>query len=244
MELWFSESHTPNAKFSIRVDKQIYSGHSEFQRIDVFESQEFGRFLALDGYLMCTEKDEFIYHEMITHVPMAVHKNARKILVIGGGDGGAVRELVRYDRVETIHMVEIDPEVVQVCKNYMPFTAGWLDDPRVTLFYEDGLKYIRRQVDEYDLIIVDSTDPLVRGGSVYQGVLRQLFQGPQRGRHHGQPARKSLLRKRCGGHAEGSQADCPELPHQPGVSGAHSHLPFGALAVRLCLQAASPPAGF
>ena len=84
MELWFSESHTPNAKFSIRVDKQIYSGHSEFQRIDVFESQEFGRFLALDGYLMCTERTRFIYHEMITHVPMAVHKNARKILVIGG----------------------------------------------------------------------------------------------------------------------------------------------------------------
>lgn len=173
MELWFSESHTPNAKFSIRVDKQIYAGQSEFQRIDIFESPEFGRFLALDGYLMCTEKDEFIYHEMITHVPMAVHKDAKKILVIGGGDGGAVRELVRYDRVESIHMVEIDPEVVQVCKNYMPFTAAWMDDPRVTLFHEDGLKYIRRQVDEYDLIIVDSTDPFGPG----EGLFTKEFYG-------------------------------------------------------------------
>ena len=173
MELWFSERYTPNAQFSIRVDKQIFSTQSEFQRIDIFDSPEFGRFLALDGYLMCTEKAEFIYHEMIVHVPMAVHKNARKILVIGGGDGGVVRELVRYDRVETIHLVEIDPEVVQACKNYMPFTAGWLNDPRVTIFYEDGLKYIRRQVEEYDLIIVDSTDPFGPG----EGLFTKEFYG-------------------------------------------------------------------
>ena len=88
MELWFTESHTPNVKFSIRVDRQLYSSQSEFQRIDVFESPEFGRILVLDGYLMMTEKDEFIYHEMITHVPMAVHPNVKSVLVIGAGDGG------------------------------------------------------------------------------------------------------------------------------------------------------------
>ena len=93
MELWFSERHTQNVKFSIRVERQLYSGQSEFQRIDVFDSREFGRFLTLDGYLMLTEKDEFIYHEMMTHVPMAVHPDPRKILVIGGGDGGVIREL-------------------------------------------------------------------------------------------------------------------------------------------------------
>lgn len=116
MQLWFTEMHTPNAKFSIRVDRQLYSGQSEFQRIDVFESLEFGRFLVLDGYVMLTEKDEFIYHEMIVHVPMAVHPNAKRILVIGAGDGGTVRELTRYNSIEHIDLVEIDEQVIEVSK--------------------------------------------------------------------------------------------------------------------------------
>ena len=120
MEFWFSEIHTPNVKLSIRVDRQLYSGKSEFQRIDVFESPEFGRFLTLDGYMMLTEKDEFIYHEMITHVPMAVHPKVRDVLVIGAGDGGVIRELTRYPEVEHIDMVEIDELVVEVCKNISP----------------------------------------------------------------------------------------------------------------------------
>ena len=96
MQLWFSEMQTPNVKFSIRVERQLYSGQSEFQRIDVFESPEFGRFLTLDGYMMLTERDEFIYHEMITHVPLAVHPAVKRVLVIGAGDGGVIRELVYY----------------------------------------------------------------------------------------------------------------------------------------------------
>ena len=116
MEFWYTENHTDNVKFSIRVNKQLYSGESEFQRIDVFESEEFGRFLTLDGYMMLTEKDEFIYHEMITHVPMAVNPNIRRVLVIGAGDGGVVRELTKYTSIEQIDMVEIDEQVVVVCK--------------------------------------------------------------------------------------------------------------------------------
>ena len=173
MDLWFSELHTPNAKFSIRVDRQLYNGQSEFQRIDVFDSKEFGRFLTLDGYMMLTEKDEFIYHEMITHVPMAVHPNARRILVIGAGDGGVIRELCRYDKVEYIDMVEIDPLVVEVCKKYLPQTACRLDDPRVHIHYEDGLKFVRTQEDAYDLIIVDSTDPFGPG----EGLFTKEFYG-------------------------------------------------------------------
>ena len=159
MELWFREAHTPNVKLSIRVDKQLYSGQSEFQRIDVFDSQEFGRFLTLDGYMMLTEKDEFIYHEMMVHIPMAVHPNVRDVLVIGGGDGGVVRELCRYPEIEHIDLVEIDPQVVEVCRRYLPFTTCSLDDPRVSIHYEDGLRYVRTPVEQYDLIIVDSTDP-------------------------------------------------------------------------------------
>ena len=159
MNFWFSENHTPNVKISIRVDRQLYSGKSEFQRIDVFDSPEFGRFLTLDGYMMLTEKDEFIYHEMITHVPMAVHPLVKKVLVIGAGDGGVIRELTRYPEIEHIDMVEIDPLVLEVCRKYLPKTACRLDDPRLSIHYEDGLKYVRFKENEYDLIIVDSSDP-------------------------------------------------------------------------------------
>lgn len=173
MEFWFSEEHTPNVKFSIRVDRQLYSGKSEFQRIDVFESPEFGRFLVLDGYMMLTEMDEFIYHEMITHVPMAVHPDVRDVLVIGAGDGGVIRELVRYPEIRHIDMVEIDELVVEVCRKYLPKTACCLDDLRVSIHYEDGLRYVRTRENAYDLIIVDSTDPFGPG----EGLFTKEFYG-------------------------------------------------------------------
>ncbi|MFV0465487.1 MAG: polyamine aminopropyltransferase [Lachnospiraceae bacterium] len=173
MDFWFSEPHTKDVKLSIRVDKQLYSGQSEFQRIDVFESPEFGRFLTLDGFMMLTERDEFIYHEMITHVPMAVHPSIKRILLIGAGDGGAVRELTRYPEIEQIDMVEIDSMVVEVCQKYLPNTASHLTDPRVRIYYEDGLKYVRRFTNEYDLIIVDSTDPFGPG----EGLFTKEFYG-------------------------------------------------------------------
>ena len=173
MELWFSEKHTKNCKFSIKVDKQIYSAQSDFQRIDVFESKEFGRFLTLDGYMMLTEKDEFIYHEMITHVPMAVHPDVKNVLVIGAGDGGVARELTRYATIESIDIVEIDEMVVDVCKKYLQQTACGFSDKRVNLYFQDGLKYIRKCENKYDLIIVDSTDPFGPG----EGLFTKEFYG-------------------------------------------------------------------
>ncbi len=173
MDLWYSEKHTPSVKFSIQVDKQLYSGTSQFQRIDVFQSKEFGRFLTLDGFMMLTEKDEFIYHEMITHVPMAVHPSVKQVLVIGAGDGGVVRELTRYQSIEQIDMVEIDEQVVRVCKEYLPQTACSFEDERVHVFYEDGLKFIRKCENSYDLIIVDSTDPFGPG----EGLFTKEFYG-------------------------------------------------------------------
>ena len=173
MELWFHERSTSDVKLSIKVDRHLYSEQSEFQRIDIFESKEFGRFLTLDGYMMMTEKDEFIYHEMITHVPMAVHPNPRKILVIGAGDGGVVRELTRYQQVEHIDMVEIDEMVIEACKQYLPLTACKLDDKRVHIHYEDGLKFVRSCENQYDLIIVDSTDPFGPG----EGLFTKEFYG-------------------------------------------------------------------
>ena len=173
MEFWFSEKHTKDVKLSIRVDKQVYSGKSDYQRIDIFDTPAFGRILVLDGYLMLTEKDEFIYHEMITHVPMAVHPNVKGVLVIGAGDGGVVRELCRYPEIERIDLVEIDEEVIETSKKFLPFTACQLENERVHIFIQDGLKFIRRKKDEYDLIIVDSTDPFGPG----EGLFSREFYG-------------------------------------------------------------------
>ena len=167
MELWFSEQHTPDVKLSIKVERQLCGVESGFQRIDVFESPEFGRFLTLDGYMMLTEKDEFIYHEMMVHVPMAVHPRVRNVLVIGGGDGGIVRELVKYPEVERIDLAEIDEQVVTVCRQYLPGVSCGLEDSRVHIYYEDGMKFVRRKADEYDLIIVDSTDPFGPGEALF-----------------------------------------------------------------------------
>ena len=167
MELWFSDYHTEKVKVSVKVQKQLFGLQTEFQRIDVFDSDEFGRFLSSDGSIVFSEKDEFVYDEMIVHVPMAVHPHVKKVLVIGGGDGGCVRELCRYQHIEHIDLVEIDERVVAVCREYLPGVACSLDDPRVHILYQDGLKYIRRIEDEYDLIIIDSTDPFGPGEGLF-----------------------------------------------------------------------------
>ena len=159
MELWFSENHTPDVKLSLRVDRQLYSKKSIYQKIDVLETPEFGKVLVLDGNIMLTERDEFIYDEMITHVPMAVHPSVKKVLVIGAGDGGVVRELTRYDRVERIDLIEMDPLVIEACRAYLPGNACRMDDRRVHITFGNALKEIRHCENEYDLIIVDSTDP-------------------------------------------------------------------------------------
>ena len=173
MELWYTEQHTENVRFSIKVEKQLHSEQTEFQRIDILESKEFGRFFTLDGLMMVTEKDEFIYHDMIVHVPMATNPNIKNVLVIGAGDGGTIRELTKYKSIKNIDMVEIDERVVEVCKKYLPQTACKFDDDRVNLFFEDGLRFVRNKENEYDLIIVDSTDPFGPG----EGLFTKEFYG-------------------------------------------------------------------
>ena len=158
-DLWFSEYHTPNVKLSIKVKKQLHSEKSDYQKIAVYDTVEFGKMLTLDGVMMLTERDEFIYHEMIVHVPMAVNPNIKNVLVIGAGDGGALRELGKYDTIEKIDLVEIDNRVIEVCKTYLPQTAIGFENPKADIHIFDGLKFIRHVENKYDLIIVDSTDP-------------------------------------------------------------------------------------
>ena len=167
MELWFTEKYSQNCGLTIKVKNEIYSERTKYQDIAFFDSYDFGRFFTLDGYMMVNEKDEFIYHEMITHVPLAVNPQIKKVLVIGGGDGGTIRELSRYEHIELIHHVEIDERVVELCKQYLSQTACKLDDERVEAFYTDGVEFVKGKENFYDLILVDSTDPIGPGEGLF-----------------------------------------------------------------------------
>jgi spermidine synthase len=164
---WFTENWTPNIKFSVRIKEHLHSETTPFQQLEVYDSFELGRFFTLDGIMMANEKDEFIYHEMIVHTPMSINQNIKHVLVIGGGDGGSVRELTKYQTIESIDMVEIDERVVRVCQEYFTITTTGLNDPRVSLKFEDGLAYVKNTQKVYDLIIVDSTDPIGPGEGLF-----------------------------------------------------------------------------
>lgn len=167
MELWFTEMHNEFSKFSFKVKKQLCSLKSPFQQIDVLDTYEYGKVLVVDGFLMLTEKDEFVYHEMIVHVPMAVNLNIKNVLVVGAGDGGTLRELIRYKTIENIDFVEIDERVVEVSKKYLPFVSKGFDDDRINSFFEDGVEFIKGKESVYDLIIIDSTDPIGPGEGLF-----------------------------------------------------------------------------
>ena len=127
MDLWYSEYHAPDTRFSIQVSKQLHSEQTPFQQIDFFESDTFGTFFTLDGLMMVTAKDEFMYHDMICHPAFCVNPDIRRVLIIGGGDGGSAREVSRYPQVESVDLVEIDERVVRLCQRYLPQTAAVLE---------------------------------------------------------------------------------------------------------------------
>lgn len=159
----------------IAVKRLLASRQSAFQKIDVYDSQAFGRLLVHDQVIMASESDEANYHEMIVHVPLCVHPEPRRVLVIGGGDGGTVRELLKHTRVDSIHLCEIDAAVVEVCRQHFPIMAGSLDDPRVTCHFEDGAAFVAGRKNCYDLILVDSSDPIGPAERLFQeGFYRDL----------------------------------------------------------------------
>jgi|SRR5699024_5939347 len=142
------------------IDKMLYEERTELQHLVIFENSRMGRVMALDGAIQTTEADEFFYHEMLTHVPILAHGKARKVLIIGGGDGGMLREVCRHASVEQITMVEIDQAVVDMCKKYLPrHSNGAFDDPRVNLVIEDGMRFVAQCTEKFDVIISDCPDP-------------------------------------------------------------------------------------
>ncbi len=158
--LWAIEVHNGIVSLGFKVEKTLFTGQSRFQKVDILKTTEHGIVLMNDGLFMLSEKDEFVYHEMIAHVPMFVHPCPKKALVIGGGDGGAVREILKHPQIEKVVLVEIDELVVNACRKYMPFVSCALDDPKVQIIIDDGVKYVAKTKEKFDVVIVDSTDPI------------------------------------------------------------------------------------
>ncbi|HEY3423293.1 MAG TPA: polyamine aminopropyltransferase [Negativicutes bacterium] len=169
MNLWFTELQTKDLGLKARIKETLFTGKSDFQDIAVVDSATFGRMLVLDGVFQTSIFDEFIYHEMIAHVPLFTHPKPKKILVIGGGDGGSVREVVRHDSVENVEMVEIDGMVVDVSKKFLPEISAALiqNHPKLTLKIGDGISHMKQAKDKYDVIIVDCSDPIGPGEGLF-----------------------------------------------------------------------------
>ena len=157
---WVEERFWDFFATRFRIKQVLFTGQSPFQRVQVVDTEGHGRMLLNDGLVMVSERDEFIYHEMIAHVPLFVHPAARRVLVIGGGDGGTVREVLKHKSVERCTLVEIDAMVVDACKVYIPQTASSLDDPRVVVMIADGVEFVAQTKERFDVVIVDSTDPI------------------------------------------------------------------------------------
>ena len=163
-EDWFKETLHAEISQGLRMDKVLFRDQTGLQDLIIFENAKFGRVLTLDGVVQTTEGDEFIYHEMLTHVPVTAHGSARHVLIIGGGDGGMAREVLKHQGVDRVTMVEIDGGVVDMSKKHLPsLSAGAFDNPRLDLVITDGAKYVAETADRFDVIIVDSTDPIGPG---------------------------------------------------------------------------------
>ncbi len=160
IDLWVSENFNDVYRMNYKVKETLYSKESDFQKIDVVSTEHLGKVLFNDGLLMTSERDEFVYHEMITHVPMSSHPNPKKVLIIGGGDGGTAREVLKYESVEKVVMVEIDPCVIEACKEHIKVTSCELENPKLELIIDDGLKYVKNTTEKFDVVLVDSTDPI------------------------------------------------------------------------------------
>jgi spermidine synthase len=174
MELWFTELQTKGHGITTKVKQTLHSERTEYQQLDVLETESFGTMLVLDGMVMTTDKDEFVYHEMMSHVPLFTHPHPRHVLVVGGGDGGTIREVLKHPSVEQVVLAEIDGKVIESAKRFLPELAEGLDHPRVQVRVEDGFKHIHEHKAAYDVILVDSTEPVGPAAKLFE---RGFYQG-------------------------------------------------------------------
>ncbi|AWI06843.1 polyamine aminopropyltransferase [Clostridium drakei] len=175
MDMWLKEGQIENAAMTYKIKETLVRKETEYQDLAIVDTYSFGRMLLLDGIVQTTIKDEYVYHEMIAHIPLFTHPNPKKVLVVGGGDGGAIREVLKHPSVEKAVLCEIDKEVINECKRFLPEISCALDDTRCEIFVGDGIKYVHEHKNEFDVIIVDSTDPFgaaegLFGGSFYKEI--------------------------------------------------------------------------
>lgn len=169
MEQNFYKEITPAGfGIAIKVKEVLFSKQSPFQKVEIIDTDStLGKILTLDDLMMTTEGDEYFYHEMIAHIPMMHHKNPKSVLVIGGGDGGTVREVLKHDTVEKVILCEIDGMVIDACKKYLPTIADELDNPKVEVLVQDAIEYIKNKENEFDIVLIDSTDPMGPGEGLF-----------------------------------------------------------------------------
>ena len=160
LDLWVKEVFQDNVSLGFKVDEVLFSEKSRFQQVDIVKTTGHGKMLLNDGMVMLSEKDEFVYHEMIAHVPLFSHANPESILIIGGGDGGTAREVLKHSCVKKVTLVEIDELVVKACKEHLPEIASSFNDPKLNLLIEDGVKFVNETKEKFDVILIDSTDPV------------------------------------------------------------------------------------
>jgi spermidine synthase len=175
MDMWLKEGQLADAAMTYKIKETLVTKKTEYQDLAILDTYAFGRMLVLDGIVQTTIKDEYVYHEMISHIPLFTHPNPKRVLVVGGGDGGAIREVLKHPSVEKAILCEIDKAVVDECKRFLPEISCALDDPRCEVFIGDGIKYVHEHKNEFDVIIVDSTDPFgaaegLFGGSFYKEI--------------------------------------------------------------------------
>lgn len=169
MEMWIKEMQLKNSAMTYKVKETLVRKKTKYQDLAIVDTEDFGRMLLLDGIVQTTVKDEFIYHEMITHIPLFTHPNPQNVLVVGGGDGGAIREILKHSSVKKAVMCEIDEDVIKECRKYLPEISSGLDDKRCEIFIGDGIKYVKEHKNEFDVIIVDSTDPFSIAEGLFKG---------------------------------------------------------------------------
>ncbi len=174
--IWQTEEQQEGLRLSFKIKKKIISKKSKFQKIDIVETYTHGKLMSLDGKIMLTERDEFVYHEMLAHVPLFSSSKVRKVLIIGGGDGGTARECLKHDNLKILHLCEIDEEVISISKKYLPITASCFSNKKLKVFIEDGFKFLKKinKNERYDIILVDSTDPVGAAAILFEDSFFEL----------------------------------------------------------------------
>jgi spermidine synthase len=175
MDRWVEETLHRGFRIRLKADRVLFDSETDHQQLIILETPEFGRVMMLDGVIQLASKDEFVYHEMMSHVPLFAHGRARKALIVGGGDGGVLREALKHPELETVTLCEIDRSVIELCREYFPeVSAGAYDNPRTRIVIADGTKFVAETEERFDVIMVDSTDPIGPGAVLFT---REFYAG-------------------------------------------------------------------